>query len=57
MFRVGIEEDEGVVELQDLMFTTKGATPGAVLVEWNIKGTNPGDAGMWGKMPPVKIEV
>ncbi|KAI1872594.1 hypothetical protein JX265_005474 [Neoarthrinium moseri] len=47
MLKVGEEEEEGVVELQDLMFTTKGATPGAILVEWNIKGTEKGDAGMW----------
>jgi hypothetical protein len=39
----------GSVEIQDLLFTSKGATPGAVFVEWNIKASSPGAAAMWGK--------
>jgi glucan 1,3-beta-glucosidase len=29
------------------MFSTKGAQPGAILVQWNIKGSSAGAAGMW----------
>ncbi|EDN10761.1 predicted protein [Histoplasma mississippiense (nom. inval.)] len=39
--------DRGDVEIQDLLFTTKGPTAGAVLVEWNIKATCSGCASMW----------
>ncbi|OJD12350.1 hypothetical protein AJ78_07043 [Emergomyces pasteurianus Ep9510] len=47
LVRVGAPGDQGSVEIQDLIFTTKGPTAGAVLVEWNIKATSPGSAGMW----------
>jgi hypothetical protein len=49
MFQVGNPGDVGSVEIQDLLFTTKGAAAGAVLVEWNVKASNPGSAAMWGK--------
>ncbi|THZ35414.1 pectin lyase-like protein [Aureobasidium pullulans] len=47
MFRVGKPGDSGTVELSDLMFTVQGATAGAILVEWNVKATSQGSAGMW----------
>ncbi|PGH35768.1 hypothetical protein GX50_01351 [[Emmonsia] crescens] len=47
LVRVGNPGDQGGVEIQDLLFTTKGPTAGAVLVEWNIKATRAGSAGMW----------
>ncbi|OAX78349.1 hypothetical protein ACJ72_07345, partial [Emergomyces africanus] len=47
LVRVGQPGDEGSVEIQDLIFTTKGPTAGVVLVEWNIKATSPGSAAMW----------
>ena len=50
MLRVGKEGDKGSVEFQDLLFTTKGATAGVILVEWNIQADKPGSAGMWGKL-------
>jgi hypothetical protein len=39
------------MEIQGLLFTTKGPTPGAVLVEWNIQAdpTAQGSAAMWGE--------
>ena len=51
MLRIGEPGDIGQMELQDLVFTSKGPTPGAVFVEWNIKGYTgaPGSAGMWGE--------
>jgi len=48
MFRVGNQGDRGSVEIQDILFTTKGATPGAVLVAWNLLADQQGSAGMWG---------
>ncbi|KAK4141141.1 pectate lyase superfamily protein-domain-containing protein [Dichotomopilus funicola] len=47
LLRVGKRGDVGSVEIQDLLFTSKGPTPGTVLVEWNIKASSPGAAGMW----------
>lgn len=43
MLKVGNYGDEGVVEISDLLFTSKGALPGLVLVEWNIAGDAQGD--------------
>ncbi|KAH8898657.1 pectin lyase-like protein [Thozetella sp. PMI_491] len=49
MLRMGQPGDVGRLEIQDLVFTSKGPTPGAVFVEWNIQGYKgqPGSAGMW----------
>ena len=47
MVRVGDPGSEGTVELQDLIFATKGPTAGAVLVEWNIKASDQGKAALW----------
>ncbi len=47
LFRVGNPGEFGTVEISELVFETKGPTPGAILVEWNIKATSPGAAGMW----------
>ncbi|KAH8901101.1 pectin lyase-like protein [Thozetella sp. PMI_491] len=47
MLRVGNDGDTGSVEMQDIIFTTKGPTPGAVLVEWNILADAQGSAGIW----------
>ncbi|KAK0746794.1 pectate lyase superfamily protein-domain-containing protein [Schizothecium vesticola] len=47
MLKVGSAGDVGTIEMQDLLFTTQGATAGAILVEWNIKAESPGAAGLW----------
>jgi hypothetical protein len=47
MVRVGGSGDAGDVEVSDMLFTTKGATAGAVLLEWNIGESSQGSAGMW----------
>ncbi|KAF2271266.1 pectin lyase-like protein [Westerdykella ornata] len=47
MIRVGKEGDVGNVEMQDIIFTTRGPTAGAILVQWNIEAVNAGSAGMW----------
>ena len=45
VFRVGQPGDVGNVEITELVFETLGPAPGAILVEWNVAGTAPGDAG------------
>ncbi|KAH9219718.1 pectate lyase superfamily protein-domain-containing protein [Leptodontidium sp. 2 PMI_412] len=47
LLKVGNPGDVGDVEMQDLLFTTRGATAGLILVQWNIKAANPGSAGLW----------
>ncbi len=47
MLQVGNAGDEGIVELQDLLFTTKGPTAGLILMEWNIAETSTAAAAMW----------
>jgi glucan 1,3-beta-glucosidase len=49
VFKVGNAGDTGVAELSDLVFSTQGPQPGAVLVEWNIHDPSgsQGSAGMW----------
>ena len=47
VFQVGQPGDTGAVEMSDLIFETKGAQPGAILVEWNVGSTSPGSSGMW----------
>ncbi|RXW22391.1 hypothetical protein EST38_g3456 [Candolleomyces aberdarensis] len=49
VFRVGKPGDVGIVEIRDIVFSTAGSAPGAVIVEWNVKEpteTQAG-AGMW----------
>ena len=47
VFQVGQPGDVGSVEMSDLIFETKGAQPGAILVEWNLGQTVQGASGMW----------
>ncbi|KAH7027557.1 pectate lyase superfamily protein-domain-containing protein [Microdochium trichocladiopsis] len=47
LIRVGRPGDIGTVEIQDLIFTTRGATAGAILIEWNLEAESPGAAGLW----------
>ncbi|KAL2705751.1 hypothetical protein AAEP93_001001 [Penicillium crustosum] len=47
VFQVGQKGDTGSVEMSDLIITTKGAAPGAILMEWNVAGSSQGSAGMW----------
>lgn len=45
--KVGDPGDVGIVEIQDMLFTTAGPTAGAVVVEWNIAQSTKGSAAMW----------
>ncbi|KAL8370014.1 hypothetical protein RB595_000395 [Gaeumannomyces hyphopodioides] len=47
LVKVGDEGSVGAVHLQDLLFTTKGATAGVKVIEWNIKADKNGNTGMW----------
>ncbi|KAL2066965.1 hypothetical protein VTL71DRAFT_1389 [Oculimacula yallundae] len=47
MLQVGQKGDVGDIEMQDLLFTSRGSTPGLILVEWNVRGAKAGSAGMW----------
>ncbi|KAF2272061.1 pectin lyase-like protein [Westerdykella ornata] len=47
MIKVGEPGQTGVVEISDMLFTVKGATAGAVLMEWNIAESSQGSAAMW----------
>ncbi|KAL2123511.1 hypothetical protein VTJ04DRAFT_3966 [Mycothermus thermophilus] len=47
VFQVGQPGDKGAVEMSDLIFGTAGAQPGAILIEWNLAGDQPGAAAMW----------
>ncbi|KAJ4288542.1 hypothetical protein N0V90_011779 [Kalmusia sp. IMI 367209] len=47
LFQIGKQSgDKGGFEMSDSIVTTKGAAPGAILMEWNINAEN-GMAGLW----------
>ncbi|KAL2060471.1 hypothetical protein VTL71DRAFT_9502 [Oculimacula yallundae] len=45
--QVGRVGDTGSVEIQDLLFTVRGKTAGAVILQWNIHESTQGSAAMW----------
>ncbi|KAB5577639.1 hypothetical protein GE09DRAFT_1213862 [Coniochaeta sp. 2T2.1] len=47
MLKVGNAKDIGSVEMQDLILTTKGATAGAILMEWNVQAKTQGSAALF----------
>lgn len=47
LLKVGLAGQIGDVEIQDLIITTRGPTAGAVLIEWNIRASSKGSAGLW----------
>lgn len=47
MLQIDQKGQKGSVELQDLLFTTVGATEGLISVEWNLEADRPGSAAMW----------
>lgn len=49
MITVG-QGESGMVEMQNLLFTSQGALPGLVLVQWNIKAATQGSVGLWGEL-------
>ncbi|KAI0409108.1 hypothetical protein F4802DRAFT_545467 [Xylaria palmicola] len=47
MLQVGLPGTVGTVEMQDLIFTNRAPTAGLVLVEWNVRASTAGSAGLW----------
>lgn len=47
VFQIGQAGDTGAVEMSDMIFQTLGAAPGAIMIEWNLKGSSNGAAAMW----------
>ncbi|KAG9251359.1 pectate lyase superfamily protein-domain-containing protein [Emericellopsis atlantica] len=45
--QVGKQGDVGIIEIQSMMFTVKGGTAGAIVVEWNVHQSSKGSAGLW----------
>ncbi|KAJ7632169.1 exo-beta-1,3-glucanase [Roridomyces roridus] len=45
--QVGAPGSTGVMEITDIVFSVIGSTGGTIMVEWNIKGSSQGAAGMW----------
>jgi hypothetical protein len=45
--RVGKPGEVGKLEMTDMIISTKGPTAGAIMVEWNVKASSNGAAGMW----------
>ncbi|KAI0444240.1 glycoside hydrolase family 55 protein [Xylaria telfairii] len=45
--QVGNAGDSGVVEWSDMMVSTKGAQPGAILIQWNLASPAGSPSGMW----------
>jgi hypothetical protein len=43
----GAPGSSGLVEITDISFSTIGPAGGAIVVEWNVKQTAQGRAGMW----------
>lgn len=46
-WRVGNPGDVGTTEIVEIMFQTRGPTPGLICTEWNLAGTYPGATGMF----------
>lgn len=47
VFQVGNPGDVGTVEIQDIIFSTMGPQPGAIVMEFNVAGQDKGAAGLW----------
>ncbi|KZO98353.1 glycoside hydrolase family 55 protein [Calocera viscosa TUFC12733] len=45
--QVGTVGSSGVLEITDIVFSTRGPAPGAIIVEWNVGQTTQGSAGAW----------
>ncbi|KJA18557.1 glycoside hydrolase family 55 protein [Hypholoma sublateritium FD-334 SS-4] len=47
--RVGAPDSQGMIEVTDIIFTTVGPAPGAIVVEWNVQQPSgqAGATGMW----------
>ncbi|KAJ5636667.1 uncharacterized protein N7484_009980 [Penicillium longicatenatum] len=51
--QVGQTGDEGIIEIQNIRFSVAEVLPGAIILEVNAAGTNPGDVGLWNTLVTV----
>ncbi|TFY57372.1 hypothetical protein EVJ58_g7056 [Rhodofomes roseus] len=47
MVRAGEPGSQGVLEISDVVFATRGPAAGAIVIEWNVHSDVQGGAGMW----------
>jgi hypothetical protein len=47
MVQVGNKGDVGTMEITEMLFFVRGATAGAILMEWNVAAVSQGAAAMW----------
>ncbi|OHW93690.1 glucan-beta-glucosidase [Colletotrichum incanum] len=47
MVQVGNKGDIGTMEITEMLFSVRGATAGAILMEWNVAAVSQGAAAMW----------
>ena len=47
VIKVGNTGDSGTVEMSDLIVSTQGSQPGAVLIQWNLASSTANPSGMW----------
>jgi hypothetical protein len=47
---VGNGGDVGVAQIQDMRFTVNDVLPGAIIVQFNMAGNNPGDVALWNSL-------
>ncbi|RFU74599.1 glycoside hydrolase family 55 [Trichoderma arundinaceum] len=50
---VGRAGDVGVAQIQDMRFTVNDVLPGAIVVQFNMAGNNPGDVAFWNSLVTV----
>ncbi|KAI1318408.1 glycoside hydrolase family 55 protein [Xylariaceae sp. FL0255] len=50
---VGNAGDVGVAKIQDMRFTVSDVLPGAIIVQFNMAGNNPGDVALWNSLVTV----
>ncbi|RBQ78001.1 hypothetical protein FVER14953_09443 [Fusarium verticillioides] len=50
---VGNPGDVGLAQIQDMRFTVSDVLPGAIILQFNMRGTSPGDVGLWNSLITV----
>ncbi|KAI2616683.1 glycoside hydrolase family 55 protein [Hypomontagnella submonticulosa] len=50
---VGRGGDVGVAQIQDMRFTVSDVLPGAIVLQFNMAGSSPGDVALWNSMITV----
>ncbi|KAK5992777.1 Glucan endo-1,3-beta-glucosidase BGN13.1 [Cladobotryum mycophilum] len=50
---VGRAGEVGVAQIQDMRFTVSDVLPGAIIIQFNMAGNNPGDVALWNSLITV----